>query len=110
MLSLSPGLGPDGLPSPGSGYHHHLAPTSFGSGSGGGSNGASADAVDGAGAIGGASAAGGASELMHQLALRSSTGKEKIHNKISTVDSPNILDKRFFDPHTCWIFFVPPRC
>ena len=83
VLSLSPGLGPDGLPSPGSGYHHHLAPTSFGSGSGGGSNGASADAVDGAGAIGGASAAGGASELMHQLALRSSTGKEKIHNKIS---------------------------
>ena len=84
MLSLSPGLGPDGLPSPGSGYHH-MAPVTFGNGAGSGagatnSGGASADAIAGAngGANGGASsAAGGASELMHQLAMRSSTGKSR---------------------------------
>ena len=85
VLSLSPGLGPDGLPSPG-GYH--FAPggaMAFGPAD----PDAAAGAIlprplsRGAGAVGGggrrgspaAAAAACANELVHQLAIRSTTGE-----------------------------------
>jgi hypothetical protein len=74
LLSLSPGLGPDGLPSPG-GYHAALGPDFAVDFRAGGAN--AGAAVAGGGRRSRGSPAVCASELINQLAMRTSTGKER---------------------------------